>query len=120
MKDMIISLKKRGKTVVICSHLLADVQDVCDRIAILYQGEMTEQGRVDTLLQVTDETQLRTKGLPAEAQEEIRQIVAKYGGEVLSIENPRTTLEELFLDIVRERQDRPGLRSESSREMVKD
>ncbi len=120
MKDMIISLKNRGKTVVICSHLLADVQDVCDRIAILYQGEMTEQGRVDTLLQVTDETQVRTKGLPVEAQDEIRQIVAKYGGEVLSIENPRTTLEELFLDIVRERQDRPGLRSEGSREMIKD
>ena len=55
MKDMIIELKNQGKTVVICSHLLADVQDVCDRIAILYQGELTEQGRVDNLLKVGDE-----------------------------------------------------------------
>lgn len=111
MKDMIISLKEQGKTVVICSHLLADVQDVCDRIAILYQGELTEQGRVDSLLQVTDETEVRTKGLSKEAQDEIREVVKKHGGELISIENPRTTLEQLFLDIVREREERPGLRS---------
>ena len=111
MKDMIIDLKEQGKTVVICSHLLADVQDVCDRIAILYQGELTEQGRVDSLLKVGDETEVRTKGLSSAAQEEIRQVIAKHGGELISMENPRTTLEQLFLDIVREREERPGLRS---------
>ena len=116
MKDMIIELKNQGKTVVICSHLLADVQDVCDRIAILYQGELTEQGRVDSLLKVTDETQVVAKGLPEHAQDEIREIIKKHGGEVLSIENPRTTLEELFLDIVRERQERPGKRSAGAQE----
>ena len=98
----------------ICSHLLADVQDVCDRIAILYQGELTEQGRVDSLLKVSGETELRTKGLSVEAQDEIRQVVKKHGGEILSFENPRTTLEELFLEIVRERSERPGLRSSSA------
>ncbi len=116
MKDMIIDLKNRGKTVVICSHLLADVQDVCDRIAILYQGELTEQGRVDSLLQVSGETQIRTKGLSQEAQDEIRSLIEKHGGEVLSIENPRTTLEQLFLDIVRERSERPGLRSSGAQD----
>ena len=116
MKDMIIELKNQGKTVVICSHLLADVQDVCDRIAILYQGELTEQGRVDALLKVGDETQVRTKGLSQAAQDEIREVIKKHGGEVVSIENPRTTLEELFLDIVRERQERPGLRSAGAQE----
>lgn len=114
MKDMIIDLKERGKTVVICSHLLADVQDVCDRIAILYQGELTEQGRVDSLLKVSGETELRTKGLSQEAQDEIRKVIEKHGGEILSFENPRTTLEELFLDIVRERSERPGLRSSNA------
>ena len=44
MKDMIINLRDQGKTVVMCSHLLADVQDVCDRIAILYQGDLKELG----------------------------------------------------------------------------
>ena len=55
MKDMILKLREQGKTVVMCSHLLADVQDVCDRIAILYQGDLKELGRVDDLLKVGDE-----------------------------------------------------------------
>ena len=119
MKDMIIDLKEQGKTVVICSHLLADVQDVCDRIAILYKGELTEQGRVDQLLQVGGETEIRATNLPAEAQEEIRKIIEKHGSEVISMENPRTTLEQLFLDIVREREERPGLRSAGAQEKSK-
>jgi ABC-2 type transport system ATP-binding protein len=111
MKDMIIDLRNQGKTVVICSHLLADVQDVCDRIAILYQGELKELGRVDSLLQVSEETEIRVKNLPDSAREEIRQIVARNGGEVVSIDKPRTSLEQLFLNIVRESQERPGHRS---------
>ena len=111
MKDMILKLRDQGKTVVMCSHLLADVQDVCDRIAILYQGDLKELGRVDDLLKVSDETALRTKGLSAEAQDEIRQVIAKHGGETISIENPKSTLEDLFLGIVRESQQRPGHRS---------
>ena len=116
MKDMILDLKSQNKTIVICSHLLADVQDVCDRIAILYQGELTEQGRVDRLLQVSEETQVRVKGLPPAAYEEIRQVIAKYGGEVLEIDNPRTSLEQLFLNIVAERSERPGRRSAGTTE----
>lgn len=108
MKDMILELKDRGKTIVMCSHLLADVEDVCDRIAILYQGDLKELGRVDSLLQVSEETQIRAKGLNADAQKEIKDIIAKHGGECLSVENPRTTLEELFLTIVRDSEQRPG------------
>ena len=111
MKDLIIKLKEAGKTVILCSHLLADVQDVCDRISILYQGELKELGRVDELLQVRDETQIRTKGLSEAAQAEIREVIARHGGELLGIENPRTTLEELFLSIVRESEARPGKRA---------
>ena len=59
MKDLILKLKAEGKTIVMCSHLLADVQDVCDRIAILHQGELKELGRVDSLLRVRDVTQIR-------------------------------------------------------------
>lgn len=111
MKDMILKLRDEGKTVVMCSHLLADVQDVCDRIAILYQGDLKELGRVDSLLQVSEETQVRAKKLTKAAEEEIRAVIAKHGGEMISVENPRTTLEELFLNIVRESQQRPGHRS---------
>ena len=46
MKDLILSLKEQGKTVLLCSHLLADVQDVCDRITILFRGKMQTLGQV--------------------------------------------------------------------------
>ncbi|RLS29265.1 MAG: ABC transporter ATP-binding protein [Planctomycetota bacterium] len=111
MKDLIIDLKRRGKTVVMCSHLLADVEDVCDRIAVLHQGELKELGRVEDLLRVTDITQIRARGLPEIAREEIRQVIEKHHGEVVEIGNPRTTLEELFLEIVRDTQARPGRRA---------
>ena len=111
MKDLILELRDEGKTVLMCSHLLADVQDVCDRIAILYQGELKELGRVESLLKVQDVTQIQTKGLSDDAKQRIRDIVNEDGAEMLSIENPTTTLEELFLDIVRESQAHPGRRS---------
>src|SRR6202161_1487765 len=63
MKDLIVSLKSQGKTVLLCSHLLADVQDVCDRITILFRGKMQTIGQVKDLLQVKDVTQIETRGL---------------------------------------------------------
>jgi ABC-2 type transport system ATP-binding protein len=111
MKDMILDLRNQGKTVVMCSHLLADVQDVCDRIAILHQGELKELGRVDHLLTVADVTQIRAKRLSQECINEIRQVVDRHQGEVESIDHPTTTLEELFLSIVRDSEARPGRRA---------
>ena len=111
MKDLILRLRDEGKTVVMCSHLLADVQDVCDRIAILHQGELKELGRVDTLITVKDMTQVRAEGLTKAAEEEIRAVISKHGGKLVAMENPTTTLEELFLKIVRESDANPGRRS---------
>ena len=108
MKDMILRLKDEGKTVVMCSHLLADVQDVCDRIAILHQGELKELGRVDELLTVEDVTQIRARGISQECQNEIRDVIGRHQGELLEMDNPTTTLEELFLSIVRDSEARPG------------
>jgi len=111
MKDMILRLKDEGKTVIMCSHLLADVQDVCDRIAILHQGELKEMGRVDTLLTVADVTQVRARGLSDDCQKEIREVISRHNGELLEMNNPTTTLEELFLRIVRDSDARPGQRA---------
>jgi ABC-2 type transport system ATP-binding protein len=111
MKDMILRLKDEGKTIVMCSHLLADVQDVCDRIAILHQGELKELGRVDELLKVADVTQIRGRNLSQDCQNEILDVIARHHGEVQSIGNPTTTLEELFLNIVRDSEARPGRRA---------
>src|SRR5687767_13001066 len=76
MKDLILRLRDQGKTILMSSHLLPDVQDVCDRIAILHQGELKELGRVSDLLKVQDETQFRVRGLSPAAVEEIRQVIA--------------------------------------------
>jgi ABC-2 type transport system ATP-binding protein len=111
MKDMILRLRDQGTTVVMCSHLLADVQDVCDRIAILHQGELKELGRVDTLLTLADITQIRAKRLSDSCIDEVRQVIERHQGELLSVEHPTTTLEELFLTIVRDSEARPGRRA---------
>jgi ABC-2 type transport system ATP-binding protein len=111
MKDMILRLRDEGRTIVMCSHLLADVQDVCDRIAILHQGELKELGRVDTLLTLSDVTQIRANRLPDSCIDEIRQVIARHQGQVLNVEHPTTTLEELFLTIVRDSEARPGRRA---------
>lgn len=116
MKDLILRLREEGKTVLLCSHLLPDIQDVCDRIAILHQGELKELGRIDTLLTVQDETQIRARGLSAQAEEEIRQVIQRHGGEVVRMDHPTTTLEELFLSIVRESEAHPGRRAHERKE----
>ena len=113
MKDLILKLKAQGKTVLMSSHLLADVQDVCDRIAILHQGELKELGRVDSLLKVRDETQIRVRGLSKAGEEQIRQVIERDNASVLTMDNPTTTLEELFLSIVRDSEARPGRRAKS-------
>ncbi|HZZ28008.1 MAG TPA: ABC transporter ATP-binding protein [Pirellulales bacterium] len=115
MKDLILKLKAEGKTVLMCSHLLADVQDVCDRIAILHQGELKELGRVDNLLKMRDITQIRASGLSEECKSEVRATIERHHGTVLGIENPTSTLEELFLAIVRDSEARPGRRAASEK-----
>ncbi len=111
MKDLILRLKAQGKTVLMCSHLLADVQDVCDRIAILHQGELKELGRVDSLLKIQNLTQVRAEGLTKQCEAEIRAVIERNGGKLLGMENPTTTLEELFLNIVSDSDQRPGWRA---------
>src|SRR3954466_13245161 len=79
MKDLILSLKNQGKTVLLCSHLLADVQDVCDRITILFRGKMMELGYVKDLLQVKDITQVQARGLSETQVGQVREFLARIG-----------------------------------------
>jgi ABC-2 type transport system ATP-binding protein len=108
MKDLIIHLRDQGKTILMCSHQLGDVQDVCDRIAILHQGELRELGKVSELLKVRDVTEVHAKRISEQTKQKIAELIKNDGGEVVSIDNPTTTMEELFLDIVQT--DRPGSR----------
>jgi ABC-2 type transport system ATP-binding protein len=108
MKDLILSLKQQGKTVLLCSHLLADVQDVCDRITILFRGQMMELGYVRDLLEVKDITQIQARGLNADQAEQARQFLSRLGGGEATITHPTTTLEDLFIRIVREHTGKDG------------
>jgi ABC-2 type transport system ATP-binding protein len=116
MKDLILALRDEGKTVLMCSHRLDDVQDVCNRIAILHQGELKKLGPVDELLTVRDVTQIQTRGLNGEARREIEEIIRRHGGELVSVDNPTTTLEDLFLKVVQESEAHPGRRFVAERE----
>src|SRR5580698_3661153 len=95
MKDLILSLKAQGKTILLCSHLLADVQDVCDRITILFRGRMQTLGQVRDLLQVKDITQVHARGMTGDQVSELRQFLGKMGVSA-EITHPTTTLEDLF------------------------
>lgn len=99
IKDLIIELAGRGKTILLCSHLLADVEDVCDRIAILYGGKIQTEGLVDDLLRHGDKTEITTGRLSAQAIEKIRHILTEERAEC-SIDSPKTKLETFFIDIV--------------------
>ena len=102
-KDLIDQLRRRGKTIILCSHLLGDVEDVCDRVAILYGGQLQAQGKVEQLLSRYGLTQITAERLSPAAVEQIRSIVANDGGKaVLDVSAPREKLEALFLRIVAE------------------
>lgn len=111
MKDLILRLKSEGKTVVMCSHLLADVQDVCDRIAILYGGELKVLNRVDELLKDQGITEIRAEQLSPDAIKEIEAVIAKHKSKVISVDHPQNSLEELFLKTVQDSVARPGTRN---------
>src|SRR5204862_5555154 len=93
MKDKIIELRNQGKTVLMCSHRLEDVQDICDRIAILYDGELQEFGRVSTLLEDEQRIELRAKGVGVSdaLRHDLEAVIQKHGGSLETFGHPTTT-----------------------------
>ncbi|MBC8218907.1 MAG: ABC transporter ATP-binding protein, partial [Planctomycetes bacterium] len=99
IKDLIIRLAERGKTILLCSHLLADVEDVCDRIAILYGGKIQSQGRVRDLLQQTNKRQITTDAISDATVAKIKQLVEKEDAECV-VTSPMDRLETFFIRTV--------------------
>ncbi len=112
MKDLIVDLRGQGKTVVMCSHRLEDVQDVCDRIAILYNGDLQTLGKVSSLLEDAVRLEVRASQVKESPQlrADLEAVFKKHGGEMELLGHPTTTLEDLFLRIVEESKARPGRR----------
>lgn len=112
MKNLILDLKEQGKTIIMCSHRLDDVQDICDRVAILSQGELQELGPVTELLKDEHRVEVQVSNLQIndEFRRDVGNLVEKYGGKLEFVGHPTTTLEDLFLRIVEESKTRPGRR----------
>ena len=89
MKDLIKSLREQGKTVLLCSHLLADVQDVCDRITILFRGRMQTIGQVSDLLQVRNVTQIQTRTMTPAQLGETQAFLARQGVTDATVTHPQ-------------------------------
>ena len=103
VKDLILTLKRRGKTVLVTSHLLSDVEDVCDRVIILYGGKIRAQGELNDLLTVSEENRITTPALPPAAMEKLLALLREnLHGENFTVDHPRRTLEEFFLDVIAE------------------
>ena len=101
VKDLILTLKKRGKTVLVTSHLLSDVEDICDRVIVLYGGKIRAQGALSELLTVSDSTTITTPVLPKEAMDKVLETLREsLHGEEFRVDHPRRTLEEFFLDVI--------------------
>ena len=105
VKDVIRLLASRGKTVILCSHLLADVQDVCQRVVVLYGGQIRAQGLLSDILREEDKTQIITPRLSEKTVAELKDFLATHGVgglDRVSVDHPGRDLEDFFLEVVRQ------------------
>ncbi|MDP6601519.1 MAG: ABC transporter ATP-binding protein [Phycisphaerales bacterium] len=106
VKDLLAELRRRGKTILLSSHLLADVEDVCDRLVILYGGKIRAEGTADELLTDSDHTIIRIPRLRHESTvQRIEHVLEESEGAAIeAVERPRQKLESFFMRIVEEAQ----------------
>ena len=98
IRDLILQLRDRGKTVFLCSHLLEQVQEVCDHVGIIFQGKMVREGKLEDLIAVENQTELILQDASAELVKEIQTLIQRDGAaQLVRSGKPRTTLERLFL-----------------------
>src|SRR5256714_323280 len=101
VKDLILALARRGKTVILSSHLLSDVEDVCDRVVIYYGGKIQAMGTLRELLATPDAVRITTPALSRETMERVLGIIRKDVTEdKVKIDNPTQNLESYFLGAV--------------------
>lgn len=101
VKDLLLNLRARQKTILLSSHLLSDVQDVCDRMVMLYGGTIRAEGSVEQLLEDTGRTIIQSPRLKPETIERVEAVIRESEGvSIEQVSQPRQRLEDLFLDIV--------------------
>jgi ABC-2 type transport system ATP-binding protein len=98
IRDLILALKSRGVTVLLSSHLLGQVQEICDRVGILANGVLVREGPIAELLAVENQTGFVLEGASADLLDQIESLAARSGARVIDRGAPRTSLEQLFLE----------------------
>jgi ABC-2 type transport system ATP-binding protein len=102
VKDLILALARRGKTVILSSHLLSDVEDVCDRVVIYYGGRIHAMGTLKELLVQPDTVRITMPPLPRESMQRVLEIIRKDAApDKIQVDNPTQNLESYFLEVVR-------------------
>ena len=101
IRDLILKFKQRGITVLLCSHLLSQVQEICDRIGIMHCGALIREGPLDDLIAIENQTELVLENATPELLADIRSRVAAGGGRVVGEGRPQQNLERYFLDVTR-------------------
>jgi ABC-2 type transport system ATP-binding protein len=102
IRDLIRDLKKRGKTVLLTSHLLGQVQEVCDRVGIMSRGSMVREGRLADLVTVEGQTEYLIQDAPADLAEKIAALAKASGAKLIETRKAQLTLERVFLDATRQ------------------
>jgi ABC-2 type transport system ATP-binding protein len=100
IRDLILELKQQGITIVVTSHLLEQIQEVCDRVGIMSNGRMVREGPLQELITVETQTQMLIENASPELLAELRRVIETKGGDtrLVSVGRPNTTLEKLFLE----------------------
>jgi ABC-2 type transport system ATP-binding protein len=102
VKDLILALARRGKTVILSSHLLSDVEDVCDRVVIYYGGRIQAMGSLKELLVKPDTVRISMPPLPRQSMQAVLDIIRHdVAADKIQIDNPTQNLESYFLEVVR-------------------
>jgi ABC-2 type transport system ATP-binding protein len=99
IRDLILSFKSRGITVLLCSHLLGQVQEICDRIGILHQGVLVREGRLEELISIENQTELILENASPELLSRMQAMIIETNARLVEQRKPQTTLEKYFLEV---------------------
>ena len=102
--EIVRELKHRGKTILLSSHLLAQIEGLCDRVAILHRGKLIREGRIEELVEEDDTDSLVVQGLSLEGRIAVESAIKAQGGHLTRVEKPRLSLDAYFLREVHQRE----------------